>query len=91
MYINVIPACTPTCQKLDGCELPCGCWVLNSGPLKKLSVLLTTEPSLQPSIKGFLLGYKLDKEAMNVSEARLICRDLCYFRAVLRRNWKLVL
>ena len=49
MYINVIPACTPTCQKLDGCELPCGCWVLNSGPLKKLSVLLTTEPSLQPS------------------------------------------
>lgn len=20
---------------LDGCKLPCGCWVLNSGPLEK--------------------------------------------------------
>ena len=26
---------------MDGCELPCGCWDLNS-------VLLTAEPSLQP-------------------------------------------
>jgi hypothetical protein len=33
----------------DGCEPPCGCWELNSGPLEEQSVLLTTEPSLQPS------------------------------------------
>jgi hypothetical protein len=26
----------------------CGCWDLNSGPSKEQSVLLTTEPSLQP-------------------------------------------
>jgi hypothetical protein len=32
----------------DGCEPPCGCWKLNSGPLEEQSVLLTTEPSLQP-------------------------------------------
>jgi len=32
----------------DGCEPPCGCWDLNSGPLEEQSVLLTTEPSLQP-------------------------------------------
>jgi hypothetical protein len=32
----------------DGCELPCGCWELNSGPLEEPSVLLTAEPSLQP-------------------------------------------
>jgi hypothetical protein len=32
----------------DGCETPCGCWDLNSGPLEKQSVLLTVEPSLQP-------------------------------------------
>jgi hypothetical protein len=32
----------------DGCEPPYVCWGLNSGPLDKLSVLLTTEPSLQP-------------------------------------------
>ena len=30
------------------CELPCGCWDLNSGSLTEQSVLLTTEPSLQP-------------------------------------------
>jgi hypothetical protein len=33
-------ACTPACQKgasdpsIDGCESPCGCWELNSEPLK---------------------------------------------------------
>ena len=32
----------------DGCELPCGCWDLNSGPLEERSLLLTAEPSLQP-------------------------------------------
>jgi hypothetical protein len=32
----------------DGCEPPCGFWELNSGPLEEQSVLLNTEPSLQP-------------------------------------------
>ena len=32
----------------DGCELPCGCWELDSEPLEEQPVLLTTEPSLQP-------------------------------------------
>ena len=31
----------------DGCELPCGCWELNPGPLEDQPVLLTAEPSLQ--------------------------------------------
>jgi hypothetical protein len=31
----------------DGCEPPCGCWELNSGPLEEQSVLLTAESSLQ--------------------------------------------
>jgi hypothetical protein len=31
-----------------GCEPPCGCWELNSGPLEEHSVLLTAERSLQP-------------------------------------------
>jgi hypothetical protein len=34
----------------DGCELPCGCWDLNSGPSEEQSVLLTAEPSLQPPV-----------------------------------------
>ena len=33
----------------DGCEPPCGCWKLNSGPLEEQSVPLTAEPSLQLS------------------------------------------
>ena len=32
----------------DGCEPPCDCWDLNSGPLEEQSAFLTTEPSLQP-------------------------------------------
>jgi hypothetical protein len=32
----------------NGCEPPCGCWDLNSGPSEEQSVFLTTEPSLQP-------------------------------------------
>lgn len=30
-------------------EPPCRCWKLNSGPLKKLQVFLTTEPSVHPA------------------------------------------
>jgi hypothetical protein len=37
----------------DGCEPPCSCWELNSGPLEEQSVLLTTEPSLQPQLTFF--------------------------------------
>jgi hypothetical protein len=32
----------------DGCEPPCGSWELNSEPLEEQSVLVTSEPSLQP-------------------------------------------
>ena len=32
------------------CELLCGCWELNSGPLEEQSVFLTAESSLQPVI-----------------------------------------
>ncbi|CAO2602305.1 hypothetical protein LEMLEM_LOCUS11148 [Lemmus lemmus] len=38
----------------DGCEPPCGCWELNSGPLEKQPVLLTTESFLQPPKRGIL-------------------------------------
>jgi hypothetical protein len=56
MDMIAVSACTPACQKregirphTDGCEPPCGCWELNSGPLVEQPMLLTTEPSLQPS------------------------------------------
>jgi hypothetical protein len=47
-------SCLQTHQKrasdsiTDGCEPPCGCWDLNSGPSQEQSVLLTAESSLQP-------------------------------------------
>ena len=40
---------------VDGYEPLCGCWKLNSGPLEELSVLLTSEPSLQNFLQ-LLLG-----------------------------------
>ena len=46
-------SCLQTLQKTasdlstDGCEPPCGCWDLNSGPLEEQSALLTTEPAHQ--------------------------------------------
>ena len=45
--------CLQTLQKrasdfvTDGCEPPCGCWDLNSGPLEEQLALLTTEPAHQ--------------------------------------------
>ena len=47
-------SCLQTHQKrasdfvTDGCEPPCGCWDLNSGPWEEQLVLLTTEPPHQP-------------------------------------------
>jgi hypothetical protein len=39
---------------MDGCEPPCGCWDLNSGPLEEQSTLLTTEPAHQPLMCIFM-------------------------------------
>ena len=47
-------SCLQTLQKkesdllTDGCEPPCGCWDLNSGPSEEKSVLVIAEPPLQP-------------------------------------------
>jgi hypothetical protein len=35
---------------MGGCEPPCGGWELNSRPLEEQPVLLTAEPSLQPTL-----------------------------------------
>ena len=51
-YSVCMSACQKTAPDLitDGCVPPCGCWELNSGPLEEQTMLLTTEPSLQPQI-----------------------------------------
>jgi hypothetical protein len=61
-YIYIHCSCLQSHQKklsnliTDGCEPPCGCWNLNSGPSEEQSVLLTTEPSLQPPGVAILSG-----------------------------------
>ena len=38
----------------DNCGLPHGSWYLILGPLEEQPVLLTSEPSLQPSVRFFV-------------------------------------
>jgi hypothetical protein len=40
---------SPSTAVADGCELPCGYWEPNLGPLREQPVLLTTGPSVQPT------------------------------------------
>ena len=50
-FLHICPCEGVECPKAevtDGCELLCGCWQLNPALLGEQSVLLTTEPSLQP-------------------------------------------
>ena len=59
MYVSTLSLSSNTSEEAigsitDGCEPPCGCWELNSGPLEKQSVLLTAETSLQPSTMATL-------------------------------------
>jgi hypothetical protein len=61
-YMKVHCSCLQTLQKrasdfiMDGCEPPCGCWDLNSGPSEEQSALLTTEPSRQPLVAVVLIS-----------------------------------
>jgi hypothetical protein len=41
---------SPTTGVADSCEPPYECWESIPGPLQEQPVLLTTEPSLQPSV-----------------------------------------
>jgi hypothetical protein len=43
----------------NSCEVPCGNWEPNLGPLKRQRVLLTTEPSLQPMFVFFVCLFVL--------------------------------
>jgi hypothetical protein len=56
---SLLPAHLPPSQKrrpnviIDVYKPPCGCWELNSEPLEEQSLLLTSEPSLQPPRSSF--------------------------------------
>ena len=57
MYVDTLSLSSDTPEEgiTDGCEPPCGCWEMNSGPLEEQSMLLTAEPSLQPSFKDLFI------------------------------------
>jgi hypothetical protein len=44
----------PRIGVIAGCELPCGCWGLNPGPLEEQPVLLTAKPLFQSRVYLFL-------------------------------------
>ena len=83
----------PTGQKktpdliVDGYELPCGCWELNSGPLEEQPVLLTTEPSLQSQdvifSQYYLRGWSQTNQAAKnnpVPQILLSLQPKCHYR-----------
>lgn len=55
---------SPEAVSTDSCELSCGCWELNPGPLEEQPGLSAAEPSLQPLPK-ILLPQK-DKMSANI-------------------------
>jgi hypothetical protein len=65
MYMSILSLSSDTHQKrasdpvTDGCEPPCGCWELDSGPLEEQSVLLTAEPSLQPKVLFLIMHLRV--------------------------------
>jgi hypothetical protein len=50
-----------------GCEPPCGCWKLNSGPLEEQPVFLTAEPSHQPPWAVLFIQRKDRKASKHVN------------------------
>jgi hypothetical protein len=87
LYIQTHCCCLQTHQKstsnpiTGGCEPPCDCWELNSGPLEEQSVLLTTEPSPQhtppppPPPHTLPQGLSLQNRNFKVLRRRLIASE----------------
>ena len=55
----------------DSCELPRGCWELNSSLLEEKPVLLTTEPSLQLSPENFKVSSERDEGNVMINSYHL--------------------
>ena len=66
---SVLLACILAGQKREPDLITEGCWELNSGPLEEQSVLLTSEPSLQPNDNDSLKTLQLLQPATMLSSA----------------------
>jgi len=108
--MGALSACTPAGQKrasdptTDGCEPPCGCWELNSGPLEEQPVSLVAKPSLYtPTFNTIFLSRCNNPAACSllsclsfVLETISLCnlpwpRIHCVDQAFLKRSWCLCL
>jgi hypothetical protein len=63
----------------DGCEPPCGCWELNSGPLEEQLALPTTKPSPQPLniLKNLLVCVCVHAWACTCAHICHVCPGTC--------------
>jgi len=86
MYIDVLLACmyvnvgSTRTGVTDSCELPCGCWDSNSGPLEE-QVILFISPSLQLSLSIICFQSSTSRE-------RVMAQWLQALSAVLRPGFK---
>jgi len=72
----------------NGCEPPCGCWELNSGPLAEQLVFWTAEPSLQPQVTFLMMetNFAFGKLTMTIYIYK-VHAVLCLISRLLMR-WK---
>ena len=55
----------------DRCELSCGSWELNQGPLEEQPVLLVTKPPLQPQMLLIIESRHLELEISSLRQGLL--------------------
>jgi hypothetical protein len=74
----------PGTEVTDSCELPCGCWELDPGPLEEQQlILLTAEPSLQSNLFIYLLTYLeigsnyVDLSGLELTDIHLLLPPKC--------------
>lgn len=50
---------SPVAGVTEGCELQCGCWEPNLGPLEEWLILLMADPMILASLTQFLMMQKI--------------------------------
>ena len=61
---------------IDGCEPPCGCWELISGPLEEQSVLLTSEPLSHLSNPLLTYSLSIKTRVSDIGVGNLMIREV---------------
>lgn len=62
---------------IDGCQLPCGCWELNTSPSEEQPVLLAIGPFLQPIIFFLYQQCPLPRHILKNNVYECFCLYVC--------------